>query len=433
MSNKFKAIFFIILIGLLSIIIIELFSFILLKIYYYFHIKRSEYRKVFEDSQLYLSLKRFHPLFANNEDLRARNPDFDFDSIVGYKFAPNTIQVRPPSPEFKGHIEIDSEGFPHNGDCNKNEEFLRKPPDKIFRVVFFGGSTTVGRGASSNEYTIPAFFERCLAKEWLDVKFHVINAGNFGYQSTQERLYYSFYIKRLKPDLLIFLDGDNEIFCAACQKEWIPYFQSMSFNNNKYRSLFRPKAAFGTYLKSLITFPQSFYTLFLIDKVLYKARAIRNKLIEFKEYSVFTFHKEAVSQYHDNLLTTAREISFEKSRAIFCLQPILGVKKNKKSGSEEDILKKISLSSPNLPKIINKYFDNFSKVYEELAREFSNSDKISFIDISNIFENNNQNIYVSLWHYNNYGNKIIAERIFDYAKEKIKEDLIRKGLIKDND
>lgn len=428
MVSTLKKIIFTMLILLSIFIIVELVSFLFLNIYFHYRIKNSKCPKLFEDTKIYLSLDRFHPLFRNNNDLRAKSPDLDFDPILGYKFAPNTIHVRP-YPDYTSYIEIDSQGFVHNGDPDKNKRLLAKDGDKLYRIIFLGGSTTAGRGASSNEHTIPAYFERQLEEEWQGVEFHVINAGNFGYSSTEEHLYYSFYLKQIKPDLIIFLDGDNDVMLFG-QKQWTPYFHDMKFTNAKYRSMFRPNTAFANYIQSLLTFPQPLYSLFFIQKFLYKTKLAINKLAKPKNKEEFIFHKERCILLKNNLLTSAREISFENSKAFFFLQPVLNIKKNNKSEKEKEMSQIMEIIYSNYQKNLEKYFYEFSNIYEELQKIFSNNDKINFVDISDIFENNSENIYVSGWHYNDYGNKIIAEKIFDYTKKTISKDLMQKGLIK---
>ncbi len=425
--KKIKQIFFLLFIWLIIFIFIELGLFVSLKAYYDYRAKTSQHPKIFRDIRLYLS--RFHPLFVNNDDLRSRNPDLEFDSIVGYKFAADTIHSRPYA-DYISYIEVDSEGFPHNGDYDKNKEFLAKNPRKIFRVVFLGGSTTVGRGASSNEHTIPAYFEDLLEKQWPEVDFQVINAGNFGYHFTEERLYYSFYIKPLKPDLVIFLDGDNDAMLAGIQKEWSAYFHDMKFSNERYQSIFEPSTALANYLKSLITFPQSLYSLFFIDKFIYKTRVIKGKLGKVKEKSEFLFHPQAVSNFAEELLTTAREISFEDSKAIFFLQPILGVKKSLEAAIEKEHLRVMEMAYPNYELNLNKYFNNFSRIYRNLNNKFKNNPKIAFVDISDSFENDPGDIYISACHCRDYGYRVIVEKMFSYAREGVRIDLKKKGLLK---
>lgn len=426
MKEKVKRTFFALIIWSIFFVIIELSCFVSLKVYYHYRIKKSSHPKIFRDIQLYLN--RFHPLFVNNDDLFARNPDVNFDPIVGYKFAPNTIQVRPYG-DYMSYIEIDSEGFPHNEEYDKNKRLLSESSDKIFRVAFFGGSTTVGRGVSSNHYTVPAHFERLLEKSWPGVKFHVINTANFGYHLTEERLYYSFYIKPLKPDLIIFLDGDNDAVLAGIQEKWDPSFHDMKFTNTKYRNMFRPGKAFGNYLQSLLNFPQPLYSLFFVDKVLYKTRVFQSKTGKLKAKSEFRFHEEAVNHLNDNLLALVSEISLGKSRALFFLQPTLGVEDDLMTKKEEKNWQALEVIYPGYQKNIQGYFKRFSELYASLQKEFSNNKRINFIDISDIFKDNPKETYRSGWHSGDYGYGIIAEGIFNHAKDIVADALIEKGLI----
>src|SRR5207248_6772480 len=107
-------------------------SYAVLTIYYRFLAKPHDVSQPRKDTLLYL--KRFHPLFVDNSDIRKRNPDLDFDPFVGYKFAPNVTHSRPHH-SYMSNLEIDDMGFPHNGDPVRNSLMFNKPSSAIYRVV----------------------------------------------------------------------------------------------------------------------------------------------------------------------------------------------------------------------------------------------------------------------------------------------------------
>src|SRR5207248_10748983 len=140
---------------------------------------------------------------------------------------------------------------------------------------------------------------------WPHTEFHIINAGNWGYQSSQELLYYSFYAKPWNPDLVIFLDGDNDSYCAGISRTWKPHYQDMTFTNEKYREIFKPTTAFADYIQSLLSLPQPLYSLSIVARLISKAKDIAVKHAPQKMEGPFVFHQEAGEQLKANILSGA--------------------------------------------------------------------------------------------------------------------------------
>lgn len=112
-------------------------------------------------------------------------------------------------------IRVDQAGF------RNDEEIARDKPDNVVRVVMMGGSTVWGEdgpgplGTIDNRDTIAAHLEKILneraAARGSMLKIQVINAGVVGYMLFQEEIYFSTYITDFKPDLVIAMDGHNDL------------------------------------------------------------------------------------------------------------------------------------------------------------------------------------------------------------------------------
>ena len=61
----------------------------------------------------------------------------------------------------------------------------------------------------------------------------------------------------------------------------------------------------------------------------------------------------------------------------------------------------------NFQPTMNKWLKASSKLMKLIEKD----DNINFYDISNLFTNNKNLVYMDLGHYNDYGNQIIAENI----------------------
>jgi lysophospholipase L1-like esterase len=112
-------------------------------------------------------------------------------------------------------VRVNSAGF------RNDEEITPDKPCTLFRVVMMGGSTVWGEdapgplGTIDNRDTIAAHLEAILTERsgarGSNLRVQVINAGVVGYMLFQEETYFSTYIADYKPDLVITMDGHNDL------------------------------------------------------------------------------------------------------------------------------------------------------------------------------------------------------------------------------
>jgi lysophospholipase L1-like esterase len=102
-------------------------------------------------------------------------------------------------------VQIDERGLrPTPGEHEAGPEAVR--------IFCFGGSTMMGMGAR-DEATIPAVLAHRLGEFGHEVA--VTNLGQLGHNSTQEAISLQQLLKGgLRPDIVVFYDGVNEMMCA---------------------------------------------------------------------------------------------------------------------------------------------------------------------------------------------------------------------------
>jgi hypothetical protein len=93
----------------------------------------------------------------------------------------------------------------------RGPETTVQKPDGRFRIVVLGGSSAWGFGCTADERTIPGHLEVLLRAKYPDCDIEVVNAGQIGFTSTQELIYYHRIIAPLKPDLVLLFDGYNDV------------------------------------------------------------------------------------------------------------------------------------------------------------------------------------------------------------------------------
>jgi lysophospholipase L1-like esterase len=123
------------------------------------------------------------------------------------------------NPDYRSQtVRVNKAGF------RNDEEMTTGKPENVVRVVMMGGSTVWGEnglsdfGAMSridNRDTMAAHLETILnrraAERGSKLHVQVINAGVVGYLLFQEEIYFSTGVADYKPELVIAMDGHNDL------------------------------------------------------------------------------------------------------------------------------------------------------------------------------------------------------------------------------
>ena len=84
----------------------------------------------------------------------------------------------------------------------------------VFRVVVLGGSVVWGTGASADDTTIPGYLAGLLREARGGRPVEVVNAGDSGYESTQEVIDFWLRLADLAPDAVVSVTGFNDVFAG---------------------------------------------------------------------------------------------------------------------------------------------------------------------------------------------------------------------------
>lgn len=338
---------------------------------------------------------------------------------LGYKLHPDIhySYMHRGAPEV---LEVDSLGFVHNGDPSANVRLSKLPADQIYRIVLFGGSTMAGQNSGNNSHTIPAYFERLVRTEWPEASVQVINAGVFGYNSTNERLRYELEFRRQWPGMVIFLDGYNDASVPMLTPDWHPHKSVIGLTQKDYLTMFSPAGSFLAWTGNLLRFPEPLATLAV-------ARRLRDRLIpaSVRKVTDAPYHAEAGAVFEDNMAAIVAQANAIKGRAIFALQPTLPLGKKPLSENEAHLLTSLNNGS-NHPTILSRYYEDFTALWVDMSRRFD-GDNIQFIDLTSAFQDMNQHIYDDIVHYGPPGNERLALLLFEAARGGIGSDLATHG------
>ena len=284
----------------------EIFLFVALRIQW-----ESKDRPLGNDNPVSKYYRNFHPLFKNNKNLIL--PITIYREKLLYSLAPSSFLSKDykemDGSNYRSLIETDEWGFSHNGNKFFNQIFFSEKKENEIRIFFLGGSTTFGTGASSNDFTFPAHVEKILKSKLLnrkDLRINILNAGVIGYNTYAEFLYLKNYLINLDPDLLIFLDGNNDAHISMIHEEFKREFHNMSISNQICKKNFKQcRGAISTSKKkksnNLLDFPQKLYLLNLLSRSLFVFKQKINKLFEKEEILNSYYHAQAAVAAQKNI------------------------------------------------------------------------------------------------------------------------------------
>ncbi len=110
-----------------------------------------------------------------------------------------------PTPNYRNGLTY------HNSLGYRNREFSLKKPERIFRIVAIGGSTTYTIAVDDNEKIFTAQLENVFKDKYGYKNVEVINAGVGGYNSWGSLVNLQFRVLDIDPDLVIIYSGGNDI------------------------------------------------------------------------------------------------------------------------------------------------------------------------------------------------------------------------------
>ncbi len=357
------------------------------------------------------AVNRFKKATDSENFARARTEYFVFDAVLGNRFRPNSLayglepdETLQPRLAVQRRLRVDSSGFishTSNGDAGVKQQGF--PTDEQMLCVYIsGGSTAAGWGASDNEHTWPALLETQLrerlrtesSSSWRDVI--VVNGGVFGYGVSQELRRYLDEIAFIEPDIVVSFGGINERwgFNGFVVDYGLDGSQREMMNQFNRGTPFDPPTLLP-YIRWFISDLKR-QTPARAEADLYgfrsdsAPRAVTEQLLAMK-----------VRQFH--ALCAQQGVRF-----LYVLQPAMGV------GNKPLTAHEISLQQY----MGSRYYPESWASYEKREREFYAVAQATLTenwhrDFTGVFNAIEETVYFDPRHYNNLGNQIVADRMYD--------------------
>jgi len=282
-----------------------------------------------------------------------------------------------------GTININSHGF-------RGPEFSQDKPFDTYRIFVVGGSTTYGVGSTSDQTTIPGYLQQKYSEINLPINVEVINAGIGGAESTRETYMIKNILLDFDPDLFIIYDGWNDAQTNPYELNIAP-----KNDNDSDENIFK-----------FANFPY-YRTPFVIHQILFLHNIEANE--KFLDNSLVP---QRISNWKNNWIESCTQTQQHEIKTILTVQPLIG--------SGKKILTEDESKWDGTNNVELKSLEGFASSLSEL-----DSFCYDTADLRSSFDNFTEPIFFDIGHTNDFGNNIIAEKLFELSYPIVLEDINR--------
>jgi lysophospholipase L1-like esterase len=274
-----------------------------------------------------------------------------------------------------------------------------KPPIKVF---MFGGSTIWGLG-SGDDLTIPSIFSEKAKMKGIDCE--VVNFGQYAYVSTQGVIQLMLQLQKGNiPDAVIFFDGVNDTFGAFQLK--VPGLPFDEFRREQEFNLLESKGIMLLAIQSEIRWLS---TVRFLNGMLKKFDLQKDNFqtIPLEYQQPIPDKKDlarAVVDIYANNIKMVRALSeFYGFTCLFYWQPVIYLKQHLTDYERNSIERDF-----NYPGMKDFYLMTYQEMASSDLKNYS-----GFHNISEIFREITEPIFVDFNHMGEKGNRIIANRMVE--------------------
>jgi len=295
------------------------------------------------------------------------------------------------------HIHIDPDGIRLTTAATQQ----RRVSDPV-KIFMFGGSAMWGTGAR-DAFTIPSLLsEELLSK---GVAADVTNFGETGYVSTQEVIALLLQLRQGQlPDLVIFYDGANDTYSAYQQR--VAGLPQNEFNRVKEFNLLHDSASGRRRDIVLRETAEGLSTIRFLRRFLPRA-GIQRPATATHTVSLDTpsppgevLARDVLATYESNLEVVKALGEYYHFKCLFYWQPTVFQKEDLTAYEREQRAKK---------QRVEHFFNLTYEVMEQSRlREKTGG---SFHDLSHVFAEVRDPVYIDWCHLGEIGNEVVAERM----------------------
>jgi hypothetical protein len=305
------------------------------------------------------------------------------------------------------YVNINSDGF-------RGQEF--NFTDKDYRVFILGGSTLFGFVSTSDETTITGYLQEKLNKISFSKNIQVVNAGIGDATSIDELYYLKNTILDYNPDLVVMYDGYND---SVYFKESIISYEEIIGNTyfENHQLFIDKESKAGTGIIKILE-NMDYQTglgvaIFIKD---FSFNLNTSKIQDSNFNKTFELDEKKLRTLENNTITNWSNVcelgKIEGFQTVNMLQPMLGTSNR-------------ILHTEEIKNIQERTFADWGTYWKNVE---INNDNVSTCDnihdFRNIFDRQDEVlIYYDAGHTVDFGNEIIAVKMFEVLKPIIENDL----------
>ncbi|MBF0399727.1 MAG: hypothetical protein HQL90_03050 [Magnetococcales bacterium] len=309
-----------------------------------------------------------------------------------------------------------------------------KPPG-VTRIFLMGGSAVFGigqfppfasvhsyhRGVLSFALSPAGQLERYLRAQRPDLQFEVINAAASDRMLHQSMIYYLETLSRFSPDMVVSMDGYNDLFFGMMSGR--PYAQ-MEAKLENYIDLLNRARSYQPNLVRLLNIGYSKYVYPYVEEDLKKQFFFKGDF-EQEKYSfaaykqvegAFIHSSQRFLQILDHFMAVLKS---DKVDFIFTLQPILYRQVNKQWSTIEDRMRRTIFGvGPNMtPELIDRYIVMsryfFDQYLSRASQQRVEKNGFGFMDLNQGVTHlkSDFELYIDYCHFTVPGSKVVAELV----------------------
>jgi hypothetical protein len=308
-------------------------------------------------------------------------------------------------------------------------------PQGVIRIVILGGSSTAGNALrSNNTQTIAAWLERLLnADAPPSRRFQVLNFGVSGGSSWSEMNRFFAEVVHLQPDLVISFDGWNDAVFSTFEHDRQGLLHEIAnwsqLSHLYFERMLRMEGSRATAPPPVFTYTY----LLLREHVLLGQDDPKTRRRTYEAYPAYRLSAYWIEKYGglDFLLPTHWEAIASYCRAkdvayIAYLQPFADYKRTSPAEESADLDRAHALVIPTSGALWqrDRYRETIRPVYiryqqhvRRLGEAYTGAAHIRFRDITDLFVNTPETIYLDMIHYNERGNELLARRMRTDVRE----------------
>ena len=334
---------------------------------------------------------------------RIKPVDSPYHPYLGYVHTPNfTFNITKRAISNKMSIQTDENGY------SITPAFSYKDPD--ITIIVTGGSTIFGVGSSDNSTTVPSIIERIINQR-LDLRAEVVNMAMRGANSFQEMLLVNRYLAENRADLVLSISGVNDVSSDLTTVE--DRFLGKHIWNNAVPLVHRAERGDLILINLVHMLRSGSYTFDLLYRQLKSdSRATQGDSLVLAGPLEINIRRDTSVDLKQQAKITATHYAavdqigkMNAADFIMILQPSL-FNKNNWSAEEANRIKQRKWDDETI-KTRQQVQDRYYEAYRKTEKPFQ------FIDLSGIFAESNDTLYIDHLHYNDLAAEKFAENIVE--------------------